>query len=37
MFYDTEFHFYIYHKQVFVSEKLFQSDKEKEFTKEEIQ
>ena len=37
MFFDTEFHFYIYNNQVFVSEKLFQSREEKIFTKPEIQ
>lgn len=37
MFFDTEFHFYIYDNQVFVSEKLFQSREEKIFTKSEIQ
>ena len=37
IFYDEEFSFYIYNKQVFVSEKLFQSPEEKAFTKPEIQ
>ena len=37
MFFDTEFHFYIYDNQVFVSEKPFQSPDEKAFTKSEVQ
>ncbi len=37
MFFDTEFHFYIYDNQVFVSEKSFQSPDEKAFTKSEEQ
>lgn len=37
MFFDTEFHFYIYDNQVFVSENLFQSPEEKAFTKSEEQ
>ena len=37
MFFDTEFHFYIYNNQVFVSENLFQSPDEKAFTKSEEQ
>ena len=37
MFFDTEFHFYIYDNQVFVSENPFQSPNEKAFTKAEEQ
>ena len=37
MFFDTEFHFYIYNNQVFVSENLFQSPDKKAFTKSEEQ
>lgn len=37
MFFDTEFHFYIYNNQVFVCENLFQSPDEKAFTKSEVQ
>ncbi len=37
MFFDTEFHFYIYDNQVFVSENPFQSPDEKAFTKSEEQ
>lgn len=35
MFFDTEFHFYIYNNQVFVSENPFQSPDEKAYTKSE--
>ena len=37
MFFDTEFHFYIYYNQVFVSKNPFQSPDEKAFTKSEVQ
>ena len=37
MFFDTEFHFYIYDNQVFLSENPFQSSDEKAFTKSEEQ
>ena len=37
MFFDTEFHFYIYDNQVFVSENPFQSSDKKAFTKSEEQ
>ncbi len=37
MFFDTEFHFYIYYNQVFLSENPFQSPDEKAFTKSEEQ
>ena len=37
MFFDTEFHFYIYDNQVFVSKNTFQSIDEKPFTKSEEQ
>lgn len=37
MFFDTEFHFYIYDNQVFVSENQLQSPDEKAFTKSEEQ